>query len=218
MKLDYEGSTEQELETVAQNLHEYTSRFLRTGRLFELHENKVKPRLRVTRNSMLVEVGVGQGRHLGSYADLNYFGLEIDPEMLNRYAIPAAMHFGISLERLIKNQKGEIPTQNETIDKLFYVCSLHEADDLERELTEMKRAIKRDGRTVLVERMCAIEESPEHIRNLKDFPNIVPTWFSRNGFNVGEEDFKATYFGEYLTAPKGYPTFTFHLISAARAN
>jgi len=84
-------------------------------------------------------------------------------------------------------------------------------DDIEAELREMDRVVHNNGQILIVERMCAISETPRAIKNLKLEPELLSGWFDREGYDVEKTQFKATYWGESLTEQ---PQFNFYLVSA----
>ncbi len=210
MLLDYEYASDEEKNRVHQRFHDFGVRFTNSGKKFELHERIIKPELELFDGAKIVELGVGEGYHLESYRDLDYRGFDTNFDML-LIAYKNAQKLGMPLLNLQDMLTGNIPLKDKSMDRLFSICMLHEAGDLERELSEMDRVVIQNGRIVIVERMCAIEELPEAIQRLKDENQFLPEWFSRNKYEISEKRFKATYWGELL---EGEPLFNFFLISA----
>ena len=207
--LDYENSSKGTINRVKRKISDvfYSHR----GRHW-VHEAKIKPKLQIAEGFSLVEIGVGAGHHLGSYRSLNYVGFDIDEQLL-WYAKRNAEFQKINPQNIRKTTNGMIPVGSQSIDGLFAVASLHEIEDLEAELKEIDRVMKPNGRVVIVERMCAINESPEHISRLKELPFLLPAWFARRSYAAQDERFMASYFGEY---PNANPLFRFYLLVAQK--
>ncbi|MBS3075698.1 methyltransferase domain-containing protein [Candidatus Pacearchaeota archaeon] len=212
MLLDYEDASDEEKDRVHQRFHDFGVRFTNSGRRFELHEKLLKPELELFDGVRIAELGVGEGYHLGSYRDLDYRGFDTNYDMLLT-AYKNAQRFGMPLLNLEHMLTGNIPLQDKSIDRLFSVCMLHEAEDTERELSEMHRVVVQNGKIVVVERMCVIEESARAIQRLKDENQFLPEWFSRNGYEINERRFRATYWGESLDNDL---MFNFYLVSGKR--
>lgn len=210
MLLDYEDASDEEKNRVHQRFHDFGVRFTNSGKKFELHEKLLKPELELFNGVRIAELGVGEGYHLESYTGLDYTGFDTNFNML-LIAYENAQRFGMPLLNLRHILAGNIPLKDKSIDRLFSICMLHEAGDLERELSEMDRVVVQNGRIVIVERMCVIEESPEAIQRLKDENQFLPEWFFRNKYEITEKRFRATYWGELL---EGELLFNFYLVSA----
>jgi ubiquinone/menaquinone biosynthesis C-methylase UbiE len=54
---------------------------------------------------------------------------------------------------LLVSKPAEIPLENESIDLLLTVNTLHEFDDRERMIEEMKRVVKKGGKLLIVDFM-----------------------------------------------------------------
>jgi ubiquinone/menaquinone biosynthesis C-methylase UbiE len=211
--LDYEGATKQEINDVIKRFQSFWDSYISPNRTMELHHGIVKPTLGVERNHQLLEIGVGKGYHLRSYVGFNYCGVDIDSSSLeiSRYC---AELFSIPKERILeRDPSGSIPIGDSKIDRLFSVCTLHETEDIEAELSEMDRLIKDDGQILIVERLCAISESESAKRNLKREPKLLPEWFGDHGYMGGVGRFKATYYGESLAAE---PQFNYFFVIAEK--
>jgi len=213
MLLDYEDASEEEKDRVHQRFHDFGIRFTNSGKKFELHEKIIKPELELFNGAKIVESGVGEGYHLESYMDLDYRGFDTNFDMLS-ISRKNARRLGMPSLNLQFMIAGNLPLEDKSIDRLFSICTLHETKDIEKELSEMDRVINQNGKIVIVERMCVIEESAEAIQRLKDENQFLPEWFSRNRYRANEKRFQATYLGELL---EGEPLFNFYLISAKRS-
>lgn len=212
MILDYENSSPQQIEKVETAFFTRGYEFCSSGKKYELHELVLKPEIGRLEGLRILEIGVEDGFHLGSYASLDYYGTDIDSSCLREARDRAQVH-GLPSSRIVCRNDAHIPFGDNSMDCLFSVCTLHEVRDIQGELAEMDRVAKEHGKIIIVERMCAIGESPLAQANLKQEPNLVNQFFVRRGYIVRERAFKATYWGESLTE---YPQFNFWMISAER--
>jgi len=128
-------------------------------------------------------------------------------------AMKIARFFGIPSTRVQGIFPNEIPQDSGSVDRLFSICTFHEVEDIDKMLEEMDRIVTQQGIVAVVERMCAIEESQDHIRNLKAMPDLLPCWFSDHGYRAQETRFQASYWGESLSSQ---PLFNFYMLSAKK--
>jgi ubiquinone/menaquinone biosynthesis C-methylase UbiE len=212
MLLDYEEASDEERDRVYQKFNYFGLKFIYSGKRFELHERILKPELELFEGARIAELGFGEGYHLESYRDLDYRGFDTNFNMLSIASRNTRREGVFSLD-LQFMAAGNIPLLDKSMDRLFSVCMLHEAEDMERELAEMNRVVVQNGKIVIVERMCAIEESARAIQRLKDETRFLPEWFSGKGYEVNEKRFKATYWGENLD---GDLMFNFYLIAGRK--
>ena len=205
-RLDFETAGRRVLDDIDQRIRDV---FYNHRGLNWMHEAKVKPRLELAEGDAIAEIGIGAGTHIGSYAGLNYTGFDVDERLLV-YARQKAEIWKINSANIRKTADGKIPLQDESIDKMFAVATMHEVLDLEAELSEIDRVLKHGGIVVIVERLCAIGESPAHIAKLKQIPFFLPEWFGRRGHQTSEEIFRASYCGE---CQNSNPSFNFYLLA-----
>lgn len=210
MQLDCEHMMYFDQMDLADKARSFKREFDREEGMYELHEKVLKPALDIRVGLSVGEIGVGGGEHLASYSGLDYYGCDIDPqEVLD--SKENAEKYGISSDRIrLRDSKG-IPFPEHGIDRLFSVCVLHEAEDMEAELAEMERVLNRNGRLAIVERMCALGEKSREIENLKREPELVGRWLGERGYACEERRFECTVWGESLTS---YPKFPYWMILA----
>ena len=212
MNLDYETTSPEELEEAVRGLHSLDQNFRMSGEKYELHKRVLKPKLEIFEGAKIVEIGVGDGFHLSSYKNLDYHGFDADFKILME-AMRNARAFKIPSTRIQCISPYEIPLEDKSVDRLFLICALHEVDNIDKILQEIDRLTKPSGIIAIIERMCAIEEIPKHITNLKKEPALLPLWFSNHGYATQDEMFRAFYWGESLTLP---PQFNFYLFLARK--
>jgi len=215
MRLDYENAGQLELYRVTTQIRAVRDQFnsdCLAGRVkYGIHEEIVKPSLALSQRDRVLEIGVGHGFHLSSYAGVDYMGLEVDSETVS-HAMRCAQRFGLDPERVVL-RNGQIPLEDGVVNKIFSICTLHETQDMESELSEMDRVLGDGGSIAIVERMCAISEGEQQIKNLKDGPKIFRDWFGERDYVFRRVLFRATYWGESLLKK---PDFQFNLFSCQK--
>ncbi len=177
---------------------------------YDLHEQVIKPMLKIRRGERLLEIGYGGGQHLASYVGEDYTGVDSDSKVVG-IAKRHAEFFGLPSDRILLGRVRDL--SGVKFDKVFSVCALHEARDVETELEDMDRVLGTNGRLTIVERMCAINKSEQERRNLKGEPGLLREWFGPRGYRFDEMWFRATYWGESLT---GKPDFGFYMFSCEK--
>ena len=216
MQLDYEDIGEAEETTLRAEIDMCHLRFVGDSfpieKRYALFELVVKPALDIRQDSRILEIGVGTGNHLGSFIGLDYVGMDTDLEAL-KTAQQQATLCRMTPRSILKKGQGSIPLGYASVGRIFSVATLHEAENIPGELREMHRVLKPKGRIVLVERLCALSESPRAMANLVDEQTFLPKWFTEQGYSVEERRFKATYYGESLS---GSPLFNFYSVIAQR--
>lgn len=108
--------------------------------------------LKLKPSDVVADLGCGSGYFTVplSYKTKKVYGIDVQKEMLDY------------LEQRIKNQKilniqtllskeNEIPLQNEILDVLLTVNTLHEFRDKDRIINEMRRVIKPDGKIAIID-------------------------------------------------------------------
>ena len=179
--LDYENVPEDVARKASKDKHYFNKGFVNLmvprGVKFDLHEKIIKPRLNLNRYKRVVEIGVGKMSHLGSYSDCDYHAFDIDQECVDQSRLMAG-YFGVKKDNIRKRRSDKLPFLDSSIDGIFSVCTLHEIEDIESELTEMDRLTKPGGNIIIVERMCALSETPEEIERLRSIPRNLDHWFN----------------------------------------
>ena len=101
---------------------------------------------------IVADLGCGSG----------YFTVPLSRKVKKVYGIDIQKEMLMSLEQKIRKQKilnietllskeNEIPLQNESVDLLLSVNTLHEFRDKETIISEMRRVIKADGRAAIID-------------------------------------------------------------------
>ena len=80
------------------------------------------------------------------------YGIDVQKEMID-FVREKIRKLKIKNVKLLLSKPEEIPLKDESINLLLTVNTLHEFDDKERMIEEMKRVIKKDGRVLIVDFM-----------------------------------------------------------------
>jgi len=99
---------------------------------------------------VVADIGCGSG----------FFTLPVSEKVAKVYAVDVQMKMIESLERKIQNfkieniktllaQKNEIPLENNSVDLLLSINTLHEFDDKEKMISEMERVLKKNGKALI---------------------------------------------------------------------
>jgi len=78
------------------------------------------------------------------------YGIDVQKEMLNFLEDKMKKLRIKNIEPLL-SKSNEIPLENESVHLLISVNTLHEFDDRERMIKEMRRVLKKDGRLLIVD-------------------------------------------------------------------
>ena len=164
---------------------------------YAMHEHVIKPALAIKPGDAVVELGVGDGFHLNSYTSFRYRGFDTHPTSITR-AKKNARFYGMSMSSIILLDRKRLPQEDGSMDATFSVCTLHENPRYIEMLVEMNRVLKSGGRLAVVERLCAIDETPEEIETIKhEYDNLLPI-MQDMGYDAKPLLFRATYYGEFL--------------------
>jgi len=210
--LPFEHAPQSIVELVRETVLERNKYYVKnsiSGKSFELYDEIIIPELAIE-DSRILEVGVGYGQHLLAFAETNYWGVDVD-EVAIKCARRNAHRYGIAEDRLLATGK-HYPFDDEFFDRIIAVNALHEFDDVDNGLEEIHRLTAPGGHIMIVERFCAIDETPQCIENLKSTNNLLP-WFAERNYAIKFKSELATYWGESLS---DYPQFTFQLLSAVK--
>jgi len=80
------------------------------------------------------------------------YGIDVQKEMLD-FLAEKTRKLKIKNVELLVSKPDEIPLENESIDLLLTVNTLHEFEDRERMIEEMKRVVKKGGKLLIVDFM-----------------------------------------------------------------
>jgi ubiquinone/menaquinone biosynthesis C-methylase UbiE len=80
------------------------------------------------------------------------YGIDVQKEMID-FLREKIRKLKIKNVKLLVSKPAEIPLDDESVDLLLTVNTLHEFDDRERMIEEMKRVVKRGGKILLVDFM-----------------------------------------------------------------
>lgn len=102
----------------------------------------------------VADLGCGSGYFIVPLAAKaeKVFGIDVQKEMID-YLREKIRKLKIKNVTLLASKPSEIPLENESIDVLLSVNTLHEFDDKERMIEEIKRVVKKGGRLLIVDFM-----------------------------------------------------------------
>ena len=106
-----------------------------------------------SKNSVIVDVGSGNGRHLiPSSKQCNYaIGIDVSTEML-KVVQEKIVNEKINNVTLIHSSAENIPLKNNSADAVLYIAALHSIPGREnrvKSLKEIKRILKKDGKLLV---------------------------------------------------------------------
>jgi len=105
-------------------------------------------------DSVVADLGCGSGYFTVPLAAKakKVYGIDVQKEMID-YLREKIRKLKIKNVTLIVSKPSEIPLENESIDVLLSVNTLHEFDNRKRMIDEMKRVVKKGGRLLIVDFM-----------------------------------------------------------------
>ena len=103
---------------------------------------------------VVVDLGCGSGYFTVPLAAKakKVYGIDVQKEMID-YLREKIRKLKIKNVTLIVSKPSEIPLENESVDVLLSVNTLHEFGNRERMIEEMKRVVKKGGRLLIVDFM-----------------------------------------------------------------
>jgi ubiquinone/menaquinone biosynthesis C-methylase UbiE len=105
-------------------------------------------------NFVVADLGCGSGYFTVPLAAKakKVYGIDVQKEMID-FVREKIRRLKIKNVELLVSKPAEIPLENESIDLLLTVNTLHEFDDRERMIEEMKRVVKKGGKLLIVDFM-----------------------------------------------------------------
>lgn len=207
--LDLVDITHEEFHKLDREITRQRLRFEASGELYPIHEEIIKPTLDITGDSVLLDYGVGEGKHLGSYRDFNIFGIDTNKDQIATAKLNAA-GFGIPPTRIALANLWTPYRAENSIDNIMAISSLHNSIDYMHDLKQMDRLLADDGRLVIIERASAAFEYTPQRKRIREIPSNVIPWLRQNGYSANMETFQMDYWG---TGRDG-PLFNFYMIIA----
>ncbi len=119
---------------------------------FKMCYRKIRPLLNLQDGMKLLDAGCGTGSLLkelsGSGQELNLYGIDLSPEMINaaRVKLKDAKHI-----ELFEGSAADLPFQSNYFDYVVCMNSLHHHANPNQSLTEMTRVLKPGGVMILMD-------------------------------------------------------------------
>ena len=103
---------------------------------------------------IVADLGCGSGYFTLRLAEKakKVYGIDVQKEMID-YVRTKIRKLKIKNAELLVSKPSEIPLGNESVDLLLTVNTLHEFDDKERMIKEMRRVVKKGGKILIVDFM-----------------------------------------------------------------
>jgi ubiquinone/menaquinone biosynthesis C-methylase UbiE len=103
-------------------------------------------------NFAVADLGCGSGYFTVPLAAKakKVYGIDVQKEMID-FLREKIRKLKITNVELLLSKPAEIPLEDESVDLLLTVNTLHEFDDKERMIGEMKRVVKKDGKLLIVD-------------------------------------------------------------------
>jgi len=110
--------------------------------------------VKIEPNFTVVDLGCGGGYFTVPLAARakRVYGIDVQKEMID-YVRTKIRKLKIKNVELIVSKPAEIPLESESVDLLLTVNTLHEFDNKERMIKEMRRVVKKGGKLLIVDFM-----------------------------------------------------------------